>query len=120
MADEAKAGLEVIRRKCLIGRRSDEELYFVLSLYSSYSSYEEIEMTGGSFFGVNKEFWMGIISVICSLFVIIIQIAPVFDHTGNYNYDAFCFYRFYFAKFDDYICTVVKLYLNTTFFRTCT
>jgi hypothetical protein len=32
VADEAKAGLEVIRRKSLIGRNTDEELFFLLSL----------------------------------------------------------------------------------------
>jgi len=55
VADEAMAGLEVIRRKTMLGRKSDDELYFMLSMFSSYTAYKKLELAGGGYYYMNKE-----------------------------------------------------------------
>ncbi|CAL8126820.1 unnamed protein product [Orchesella dallaii] len=56
VAEEALGGLEIIRRKTLLGRQTDEELYFMLSMFNSFTSYRRIELSGGGYFFMNKEY----------------------------------------------------------------
>lgn len=55
VGDEATAGLEVIRRRTMLGKRSDEELYFTVSMFSSYTCYKLVRLRGGGFFYFDKE-----------------------------------------------------------------
>lgn len=55
VAEEAMAGLEVIRRKTMLGRKTDEELYFMLSMFSSYTAYKKMEISAGGYYYMNKE-----------------------------------------------------------------
>ena len=47
VVDEAEAGLEVVRRKTMLGRRTDEELFFNFSMYYSYTAYKGCVLRGG-------------------------------------------------------------------------
>lgn len=55
VAEEAMAGLEVIRRKTMLGRKTDEELYFMLSMFSSYTAYKKMEISAGGYYYISKE-----------------------------------------------------------------
>lgn len=79
VGEEALAGLEVIRRKTMLGRRTDEELYFALSMFSSYTAYKKLQLCGGGYFYLDKEFIIGIISTIFSYFIITYQFQPTLD-----------------------------------------
>ncbi|CAL8106901.1 unnamed protein product [Orchesella dallaii] len=79
VAEEAMAGLEVIRRKTMLGRKSDDELYFMLSMFSSYTAYKKMELTGGGYYYMNKDFIIGLISNALSYFIILYQFQPVMD-----------------------------------------
>jgi hypothetical protein len=79
VGDEAMAGLEVVRRKSLLGRRTDEELYFQFSMYYSYSAYKGCILRGGGYFDLNRDFMIGLFSTFLSYFIIIQQFHPYFD-----------------------------------------
>ncbi|ODN01126.1 hypothetical protein Ocin01_05567 [Orchesella cincta] len=86
VAEEALGGLEIIRRKTLLGRQTDEELYFMLSMFNSFTSYRRIELSGGGYFFMNKEFIVGLFSTILSYFIILAQFRPVMDyHPTEYD-----------------------------------
>ncbi len=55
VAEESMAGLEVIRRKTMLGRKTDEELYFMLSMFSSYTAYKKMEISTGGYYSMSKE-----------------------------------------------------------------
>lgn len=56
VAEEAKAGLEVLRRKTMLERKTDEELFFMLSMFSSYTAYKKMEINCGGYYYMNKEY----------------------------------------------------------------
>lgn len=72
-------GLEVLRRKTVLGRRTDEELYFMLSMFASFTAYKKMELSGGGYFYMNKEFIIGIVSTVFSYFIILYQFGPILD-----------------------------------------
>lgn len=63
----------------ILGRKTDEELYFALSMYSSYTAFKKLEVSGGGYFYLNKEFIVGVVSTILSYFIIIYQFNPKLD-----------------------------------------
>lgn len=54
VAEEAEAGMEVIRRKGLIGRRTDQELEFLYSMRFSFESYKKLEISGAGYISYNR------------------------------------------------------------------
>lgn len=49
VGEVAMEGLEIIRRNGCIGRKSNDEMYFTLSLYMSYTGHFKTELQGGKF-----------------------------------------------------------------------
>ncbi len=76
VGEEAMGGFEILRRRTVIGRRTNEELYFLLTMFASYTAYKRIELSAGGYFYLNKEFLIGVISAILSYFIIIYQFQP--------------------------------------------
>jgi hypothetical protein len=79
VGEEAMAGLEIIRRKTMLGRKADEELYFMLSMFCSYTSDNPIALRGGGFFVCNKEYIIGVVATVISYFTLVFQFEPQLD-----------------------------------------
>ncbi|ODN01246.1 Gustatory receptor for bitter taste 66a [Orchesella cincta] len=77
VSEEASEGLEIVRRKGLMGPKTDEELYFVLSLYVSFCGHYDTAISAARFFSFDKSFVVGFLGTIFSYFVIIIQFSPI-------------------------------------------
>ncbi|CAG7731070.1 unnamed protein product [Allacma fusca] len=87
VGEEAMAGLEIIRRKTMLGRKADEELYFMLSMFSSYTSDNPIALCGGGFFVCNKEYIIGVVATIISYFTLVFQFEPQLDFNPTAGVD---------------------------------
>jgi hypothetical protein len=72
--DEALEGLEVIRRRGFMGKKSDEELYFILSMYVSYTGHYEIAVVCGNYFTMDKTLFITFLGTMCVYFVLMCQL----------------------------------------------
>ncbi|CAG7829220.1 unnamed protein product [Allacma fusca] len=72
--DEALEGFEVIRRRGFMGKKSDDELYFILSMYVSYTGHYEIAVVCGNYFTMDKSLFIVFLSSMCVYFVLMCQL----------------------------------------------
>lgn len=56
VSEEAEAGMEVIRRKGIIGRKTDQELEFLFSITFSFTAYKKMEISGAGYLYYNKAY----------------------------------------------------------------
>jgi len=74
-------GLEVLRRKAMIGRESDDELFFHFSMFQSYSGRKDgCFLRCGSFFTLNKQLITGIFVTFLGYFIVLQQFHPTFEY----------------------------------------
>jgi len=79
-AEEALVGLDILRKKSLLNRNNDHEMYFLMTINTGFSAFKRVEYYGGHFFYVNKEMCVTILSTTLSYFIIIYQFQPILDH----------------------------------------
>ncbi|CAG7834979.1 unnamed protein product [Allacma fusca] len=79
VTEVASEGLDIIRRKPLVGRRQDEDLIFLLSMYASLNAASPLDFGGSGLFFMNKDFIQETASTIFSYFVILLQFMPPLD-----------------------------------------
>lgn len=74
-------GLEVIRRKSMIGRNSDDQLLFHFTMFQSFTGAEEgIILRCGRFFSLNRAFLAGIFGTFLGYFIVLQQFHPTFEY----------------------------------------
>ncbi|CAG7728984.1 unnamed protein product [Allacma fusca] len=83
VAERSLEGLEIIRRKGILGRRSDEELYFVMSLYMSYTGHFDIGINASKMFTFNKSFLISMFILAFTFFIIVVQFTPILQMTDD-------------------------------------
>lgn len=85
VGETAGEGMDIIRRMPMVGRRQDEDLLFVLSMYASFNSHNPLEFNGANLFFINKDFVQEIASTIFSYFIILLQFMPPLDTDHDSN-----------------------------------
>jgi hypothetical protein len=76
VGEVAMDGLEIIRRKGFLGRKSNDEMYFTMSLYLSYTGHFETALTGGRYVVFDRGFLVSLVGTAFSYFIILIQFTP--------------------------------------------
>ena len=76
-------GMEILRRKSLLRRDSDLELFFMISMYHSFDSAKSMSVTGGDYIIMDKTFVISLTAVFCTYVVFIFQFIWRFDYTGD-------------------------------------
>ncbi|CAG7786443.1 unnamed protein product [Allacma fusca] len=76
VSHEAIGGLEIIRRKGLLGHKEEDELQFMTSMYVSYTGHFETGLTAGGYSSMNKEFLVALFGSIICYFIILFQFTP--------------------------------------------
>lgn len=85
VGEAASEGMDIIRRKPMVGRRQDDDLLFTLSMYASFNSHNPLEFNGANLFFINKDFIQETASTIFSYFIILLQFMPPLDTDHDSN-----------------------------------
>ncbi|CAL8131394.1 unnamed protein product [Orchesella dallaii] len=81
VGEEAEAGFEVLRRKGMIGRKTDQELEFMFSMCFSFSnSLKKCEIAGAGYLYYNKGFMMQMFAVTLFCFMLLLQFHPYMEY----------------------------------------
>lgn len=83
VATEAQAGQEVIRRKGMLGRKTDQELEFMFNMNFSFQSYQTIQTDGAGWFTYNNSFLYLLIGQILFYLALIQQFRILWDYNSN-------------------------------------
>jgi len=76
VGEVAMDGLEIIRRKGFLGRKSIDEIYFTMSLYFSYTGHFQTALTGGRYVTFDRSFLVSLAGNAFSYFIILYQFTP--------------------------------------------
>lgn len=79
VTEELMGGLEIARRTSIIGRQTDEELFFLLSLFNSFNRSEPTQIEGAGFTPINKELFVGFTVLVVLCLVVGLMFGPTFD-----------------------------------------
>jgi len=79
VGEEAIAGVDIVRRRMFLHRKTDEDLYFQLSMQNSFDSYRRFDIAGGQYGYINKDFIQGWVNTMAGYFIILYQFQPVMD-----------------------------------------
>jgi hypothetical protein len=82
---EGFGGFEIIRRKTLGVQKTDAELYFLMSMYASYTSPGGMNVRGSRYIIFDRIFTVGTIGAFFTYFVFATQFAFTFDYSGINN-----------------------------------
>lgn len=78
---------DIVRRKTMLHRKTDDEVFFQLSMQASFNSFQRFDICGGGYQYLNTDWIMGYVNNIGSYFIILYQFQPAMDRNTHKEWE---------------------------------
>jgi hypothetical protein len=87
VGEEALSGVDIVRRRVFLHRKTDHDLFFQLSMQNSFDSYRRFDISTGQYEYINKDWIQGWINTVAGYFIILYQFQPLMDEPHKKDWD---------------------------------